>query len=85
VTVSHDPAPAFDPNPAPSTPPGVHACGPATITVVKVNPPAPICLTAGTDLHLTSDPSHRQPWSPLTSYDDAHRGVSQTSLTSGSW
>jgi hypothetical protein len=53
--------------------------------VVKGNPPAPICLTAGTDLHLTSDPSHRQPWSPLTSYDDAHRGVSQTSLTSGSW
>ena len=69
VTVSHDPAPGSDPAPAPSIPPAAHACGPATITVVKGNPQAPICLTAGTDLHIASDPSHLQPWSPLASSD----------------
>jgi hypothetical protein len=84
VTVSHDPTPASDPTPAPSTPPAAHACGPATITVVKGNQPAPICLTAGTDLRITSGPSHLQPWSPLTSSDPTILDCSTTTGPDGS-
>lgn len=88
VTVSHDPAPASDPvsdpAPAPSTPAAAHACGPATITVVKGNPPAPICRIAGTDLRITSDQSHLQPWSPLTSSDPTILDCRTTSHPDGS-
>ncbi|MCP2342724.1 hypothetical protein [Actinomadura rupiterrae] len=47
-----------------ATPPG-----PRT-TVRKGARPAPLHLKVGTVLHVTSDPSPHQPWTPLTSSDE---------------
>jgi hypothetical protein len=81
VTTSSDPVPT-DPPTASATP--TAGCAPATLTIVKGTPPAPVCLAAGADLNLTSEASPLQPWSALDSSDPAVLSCHSTGHPDGS-
>jgi hypothetical protein len=46
-------------------------CGPHTVTAKPYEQPAPVCLTVGASLHITTQPSPNQPWDLPTSSDES--------------
>jgi hypothetical protein len=69
-----------------STPPSATTdtgCGPHSVTARPYEQPAPQCLTIGASLHITTQPSPDQPWSPPTSSDESALHCTASQLADG--
>ncbi len=57
--------------PPPTTPSRRCASGVVTLRIGQAEAPRPICVTVGSTLRITTEPSPLQPWAPLESTDTA--------------
>jgi hypothetical protein len=79
------PGPPLNPPPMDPTPSGRADCVASTeeATARKNEAPGQICLIVGATLHVSSQPSPRSPWQPLSSSDSKLLACTSTKGTDG--